>query len=162
PQLASWQDQKHAVMFAAVSYSAKGADKPMLGTIKVETDTSVAVAERLVSLADFRITESNFPSLNRDQVKAVVDSINATVPRQDRVIALDRMLAYVDKSQIVTRNVSGLKADPPAIFYSTKSAVLVNLDGDPIWSPIKDNDLKFAVNTNWDLFQHGPSNTFYL
>jgi hypothetical protein len=35
--------------------------------------------------------------------------------------------------------------------------VLVNLDGDPIWSPIKENDLKFAVNTNWDLFQHEPT-----
>ncbi len=40
--------------------------------------------------------------------------------------------------------------------------MIVNLDGDPIWSPIKDNDLKYAVNTNWDLFQHVPSNTYYL
>ena len=40
--------------------------------------------------------------------------------------------------------------------------MLVNLDGDAIWSPIKDNDLKFAVNTNWDLFQHEPTKTFYL
>src|SRR4030095_16236155 len=32
----------------------------------------------------------------------------------------------------------------------------------PIWSPIKDNDLKFAVNTNWDLFEHGPTKTYYL
>jgi hypothetical protein len=58
--------------------------------------------------------------------------------------------------------VSGVKADPPAIFYSTTPAVLVNIDGEPIWSPIKDNDLKFAVNTNWDLFQLESSKTFYL
>ena len=37
--------------------------------------------------------------------------------------------------------------------------MIVNLDGEPIWSPIKDNDLKYAVNTNWDLFQHGPTKT---
>ena len=48
------------------------------------------------------------------------------------------------------------------IFFSKTPAVIVNLDGEPIWSPIKENDLKFAVNTNWDLFQHGPTNTFYL
>ena len=41
-------------------------------------------------------------------------------------------------------------------------AIIVNVDGDPIWSPIKDNDLKYAVNTNWDLFQHGTSSTLYL
>ena len=55
-----------------------------------------------------------------------------------------------------------MKADPPVIFYSTTPAILVNLDGDPIWSPIKDNDLQFAVNTNWDLFRAQPTKTFYL
>ncbi len=38
----------------------------------------------------------------------------------------------------------------------------MNLDGEPIWSPIKENDLKFAVNTNWDLFQYTPTSTLYL
>ncbi len=38
----------------------------------------------------------------------------------------------------------------------------MNIDGDPIWSPIKENDLKYAVNTNWDLFSHEPTKTFYL
>ena len=38
----------------------------------------------------------------------------------------------------------------------------MNFDGDPIWSPIKDNDLKFAVNTNWDVFQIESTKTFYL
>ena len=60
------------------------------------------------------------------------------------------------------KNVEGVKADPPTVFFSKTPAVIVNLDGEPIWSPIQDNDLKFAVNTNWDLFQHGPTNTYYL
>ena len=38
----------------------------------------------------------------------------------------------------------------------------VGFDGDPIWSPIKENDLKYAINTNWDVFQDGPSKTLYL
>ena len=56
----------------------------------------------------------------------------------------------------------GLKSDPPKIFYSTTPAVLVNFDGDPIWNAITKNDLTFAVNTNWDVFQHEPTKTFYL
>jgi hypothetical protein len=108
------------------------------------------------------VTESNFATLQRDQIRPVVDDILANVPRQERIISLDRVLASVDKSQIVPKNNSRLKADPPVIFYSTTPAVLINLDGDPIWSPIKENDLKFAVNTNWDLFQHTPTSTFYL
>ena len=88
--------------------------------------------------------------------------VEKVIPTDDRVIGLDRVLANVDKSGIIPKNVEGIKADPPTIFFSKTPAVIVNLDGEPIWSPIKDNDLKFAVNTNWDLFQHVPSNTYYL
>ncbi len=72
------------------------------------------------------------------------------------------MLSNLDKSQVIPKNVEGVKADPPTIFFSTAPAVIMNLDGEPIWSPIKENDLKFAVNTNWDLFQYTPTNTLYL
>jgi hypothetical protein len=162
PQVASWDQQTHLVAFSAVSHRATGADKPALGTIKLEADTKVALTERLVSFAQMKIVETSFPTLNPDQIREVAAIVEKTLPKEERVIALDRVLANVDKSGIIPRNVEGVKADPPAIFFSKTPAVIVNLDGEPIWSPIKDNDLKFAVNTNWDLFQHVPSNTYYL
>ena len=61
PQISSWADQKHVVAYAAVSYTPKGATKPALGTVKLESDTSVALDERLVSFSELKITESNFP-----------------------------------------------------------------------------------------------------
>ena len=162
PQVASWVDQKHITGYAAVSYTAQAATKPVLGTIKIEADTSVAVAERLVSFSEFTIAEANFPTLPKDQLKTVVSEIGQAVPSEERIIALDRVLANVDTSQIIPRNIEGVKADPPVIFYSAKPAVLVIFDGDPIWSPIDGNDLKFAVNTNWDLFEHAVTKTYFL
>src|SRR5262249_32674054 len=117
---------------------------------------------RLVNFTNLKLTQSNFPDLPKDQLQEVVARIQEAVPQGAMVLGLDRVLARLDKSQIIPKNVEGVKADPPIIFYSTSPAVLVNLDGDPIWSPIKDNDLKFAVNTNWDLFQHVPTNTLFL
>ena len=102
-----------------------------------------------------KVTETNFPTLSREQVQDLLAALEQGIPDDERVIALDRVLTNLDHSQIVPRNVEGVKADPPAIYYSTRPAILVNFDGDPVWSPIKDNDLKFAVNTNWDVFQHG-------
>ena len=107
------------VAYVAVSYTAKGAAKPALGTLKIEADTSVAVDERLVSFSDLEITESHFPTLKNDEVRIAVDEITSGLPREERVIALDRVLASVDKSQIIPKNVEGVKADPPPIFYST-------------------------------------------
>src|SRR5712671_2863653 len=162
PQVASWPDQKHMVMYAAVAYTATGAKTPTLGSLKIEADTHVAVSERLVSFSEFTITESHFPALSRDQLRMVVDEITSSVPRNERVIGLDRVLAAVNMSDITPKNVDGVKSDPPVIFFSQRSAMLVNIDGEPVWSPIKDNDLRFAVNTNWDLFALGTDATYYL
>src|SRR5262249_1039062 len=159
---ASWDGQRRMVAYAAVAYQQKDGAKPALGTIKVEAATAVSLEDRLVRFSPLQITETNFNTLSREQVRDLAAEIDKGFPDEDRLIALDRVLASIDKSQIIPRNVSGVKADPPTIFYSTRPAVLVNFDGEPIWSPIKDNGLKFAVNTNWDVFQHEPSHTYYL
>jgi hypothetical protein len=162
PQIASWEAQRRMVAYAAVSVEFAGEKKPDLGTVKVEANTKVALDDRLVSFSDMTLTETNFPTLSKDQVRDVAAEIMKAVPAEDRILALDRVLATVDKSQIKPKNVEGLSTEPPPVFFSQTSAVLVNIDGDPIWSPIKDNDLKFAVNTNWDLYFHEPSRTYYL
>jgi hypothetical protein len=162
PQIASWENQKHAVALAAVSYVVKGEQKPALGTIKIEADTQVSVEQRLVRLSPLKITETNFQTLTKEQTREIVDAIEKNIPDQDRLIALDRVLAYVDKSTISPKNAIGLKSDPPKIYLSQTPAILINFDGEPIWSPIKGNELKFAVNTNWDVFQHTPTGLYYL
>ncbi len=162
PQVAGWKNQKVMTAYAAASYTPKGATKPALGTLQIEADTAVSVAERLVDFSKYRVVEASFSTLPKEQLRTVIAEVTTSVPPQERVIALDRVLAAIDKSQIIPKNVEGVKADPPPIFSSQTPAILVNLDGDPIWSPIKDNDLKFAVNTNWDLFQHEPTKTYYL
>ena len=162
PQVATWENQKHLVALAAVQYIAKGETKPALGTIKFEADTEVSVEKRLVKFSTLKITESNFQTLSKDQAREIVTEIEKTIPTDDRYISLERVLVSVDKSQIIPKNVEGLKSDPPTIFISRTPAILVSFDGDPIWSPIKDNELKFAVNTNWDVFQHAPTGMYYL
>jgi hypothetical protein len=162
PQVASWENQSHLVAFSAVSRRATAGDRPAFGTIKLEAETKVALPERLVRFEAMKIVEASFPTLGRDEVREIVAEIDRAIPDDQRVIALDRVLANLDKSRIVPKNVEGIKTDPPVIFFSTTPAVIVNLDGEPIWNPIRDNDLKFAINTNWDLFQHSPTNTYYL
>jgi hypothetical protein len=162
PQVASWDNQTSLVAFSAVSYRDTAAAKPVLGTIRIEAETRVALSERLANFHKMKIAEANFQSLSKEAVKEIVATLDKVVPDDDQVIALDRVLANLDKSQIVSKNVEGIKADPPNIFFSKTAAVIVNLDGEPIWSPIKENDLKYAVNTNWDLFHHVPTSMYYL
>ena len=162
PQIASWPDQKHMTLYVAVSYLAKDKQTPAIGALKVESDTNVALDDRLVGFSEFTIGEASFPTIPKDDVKAILDEILVSVPRDQRVISLDRVLAMVDSSQVIPRNIEGVKADPPPIFFSQTPAVLINLDGPPMWSPIPGTDLRFAVNTNWDLFVSPEPETYYL
>ena len=162
PQVADWQDQKRLTLHAAVAYTAAGQTMPRLGTILAEADTRVAVTERLVDFSSFRILSSNFVGASKEESAAIVAAMKASMPFRERVLALDLVLAYVDASRIQAKNNDGVKADPPVVFYSTGPALIVNLDGDPVWSPIPMNDLRYAVNTNWDLFEHQPTKTYYL
>jgi hypothetical protein len=162
PQIASWEGQSHLVAYVAVAYTPEGAAAPAIGTVKVEADTRVALEQRLVSFATFTITETHFASLDRMQTREIAAEIEKALPSVERVIALDRVLAGLDRSQIRPTNVDGVKAEPPVIYFSATPAVLVNFDGAPIWSPIDGTDLKYAVNTNWDVFEHAPSKTLYL
>jgi len=162
PQIASWDDQKKMVAWSAVAYTPKGSTSATMGTIKIEAKTKVSTQERLVSFKDFKIVDSAFSTLKPEDSKQIVSAIEGSIPDEERVISLDRVMASIDVSAIKPRNTPGVKADPPKIFHSTTPAILVNIDGDPVWSPIKDNELKYLVNTNWDLFEHTEYKTYYL
>jgi hypothetical protein len=159
PQIESW-DQKQIVAWSAIAYTPKGAKEPALGTIKIEGPTRVSADDRVVSM-DLSVTEYTFKTLSPEQVKALVAAVQAR-PQHERVIDIDRVLAYVDSSALKVRDTPDMKADPPRIFWSQSPAILVNFDGEPVWSPIENLDLRYAVNTNWDLFEHTTSNIFYL
>jgi hypothetical protein len=160
PQVENWAGQKDIVAWSAVSYTPPGAKEAALGTIKIEGKTKVSLDERVVSL-ELQVTEFNFPSLKTDQVKTLVADVQK-LPQRERVLDLDRLMAYVADSPLTPKNVEGLKADPPKIFSAVAPAILINIDGEPIWSPIKEVDLKYVINTNWDLFEHTPTKAFYL
>src|SRR6185503_8220729 len=128
PQIANWDNQKHLVAYAAVSHVVKGEQKPALGTIKFETDTEVSLEQRLVKFSQLKITETNFQTLSKEQTQEVVTELEKNIPDEDRLITLDRVLAYVDKSTISPKNVDGLKSDPPRIIITQSGSILVSFD----------------------------------
>jgi hypothetical protein len=124
---------------------------PALGTLRIEAVTNVSVPERLVNLSEFTITTANFPTLSREQLTTVVNEIKATIPREERVIG---SIACLPPSIRATSSRETTAASR-RIRRSCSSARRLHArepDGEPVWSPIKEDELRFAVNTNWDLF----------
>lgn len=161
PQLMSWKDQRYLTAMAAVSYTPRGASKPDLGTIRLESPTSTSVEDRMVNFQKVSLTSMNFPSLEKVESQELLAEIQKSLPKENVLISLDRILAMADTSQINAKNVN-INTEPPPIFYSEKPAILVQTDGEPIMAAVDGTSLKYVVNTNWDLFQDTSTKVYYL
>ena len=131
PQIASWDGQRKMVHVRRRFIQCQGRSqaRPWHREDRSRFDRRRCRSARELH-ASVKLTESNFPPLPNDQAAARSSPPSATsVPRGPWSSDLDRVLARLDKSQIVPKNVAGVKADPPAIFYSTSpSDPVVNLD----------------------------------
>src|SRR5262249_33982024 len=75
-------------------------------------------------------------------------AFQARAARQDEVIALDRLLADMAINHAATNSTSyEVKNDPPQIFFSTRPATLVLIDGAPVLRPVADTSLERVINT---------------
>ncbi|MCG3204632.1 MAG: hypothetical protein KCHDKBKB_01347 [Elusimicrobia bacterium] len=161
PQIESWEDQRTILAWSAIEVLISGRTKSEIGVLKLEAKTSVAMEERLVKLENIHIKQVNFPTLDQTRTREVTTTVMNRFPKEGLVIALDRILAAVDKSAVRANGIA-INQKPPPIFFAKRPAILVQFDGEPIVSPIKDSALKFIVNTNWDILFDPDLNLYYL
>ena len=161
PQVISWKDHSVLEARAAVALTPVGALKPSLGTFRFQAWTETDMPTRQVLLHSFKVLEGNFPSMSDEDSQRLLTQLDQVFPKDFLLISVDRVLANMERAQAVPR-ADEVRVEAPAIFTSLEPAILVLIDGKPILSPIEGTDLKFVVNTNWDLFLDLDSSTFYL
>src|SRR5262249_7294109 len=136
PQVENWASFRTVVARVAVAFSRNPKEAPMVGSFRVSAETSVEQAARTVLLTQIRITDARFPALDSTQTRELVTEIRRVLPGDGFAVSLDRMLANLRRNQAGLKD-TPVSNEPPAIFVSQKLAILVLLDGAPIWSPIK-------------------------
>jgi len=161
PQITSWQATTQIFARTAIAFTAPAAEEPSLGTFEIAADTEVDLETRLVRMSGVEIVGYRFPSLDDDKGLLLLAKLDELLPKDELIISLDKVLANLERGETAGKGVK-TKTTAPEIFFSRKPAVLVLIDGKPIWSPIKDSQLEFVVNTNWDLFHLESKSTYYL
>lgn len=162
PQVDSWKDfRKITARFAAALTPAKN-EKPVWGVLSLESDTAVDMERRAVSLGNFKVTGVSYPSAKDEAESKLWGALTVKLlPAYPTSIALDRILAYMNKSTVDARQ-TAILMDPPPILVSTQPAILVIIDGKPVEVDIEKTDLQKVVNTNWDLFLDKNEKRYYL
>ncbi len=149
PQIRDWNKFRELTSDTVISITPKGG-KPVLGVVSWRATTVTDTQARIVVIKDIQLTQARFPSLDANASAAMERVVRATFPGTRMTIGLDRLLAGVKMAQEPARP-SAISTQPPEIFFSSKPAILLFVDGEPVRVPIEGTKLEYVVNTNWDL-----------
>jgi hypothetical protein len=162
PQVDAWENHERLRARSAVVVTPKKTTENFYGLIEYEARTEVHPDTRTVLVKDRKLVGVRFPGLPGDKAAKAEDIVTRALPiKQTFLIPLDLILAYL---QAAARKAPPVRVsfDPPPIHTSEQPAILVMFMGEPSFKPVPGTDLHFAVNTNWDVFHHPASSTYYL
>lgn len=162
PQVDEWPKFERITFRAAISVAAKGSEDRSWGVLRVSANTQIALDDRLVILTDRKLEGLTFSGVEPAEVERLKGIVIAAMPAErPQTVSLDRLVAALDPSKVDVRKVD-VNLAPPKIMTSDKPAILVIFMGKPRFKPVPNNDLLFAINTNWDVFLDPAANKYYL
>ncbi len=146
PQLESW-DGYHLQAQAAVSVLEPGAKDPIFGVLKATAVTEVDRLSRIVHFYNLKIESVNFPSVP-DKAAQFQNTLQTMLSQATLAPSLDRMQAAlaVTQAEQKARSVP-VQNQPPTFIFSQSPAVLVDIDGEPVWRSVEGSDLVRVLNT---------------
>ena len=161
PQIDEWENQLKLSGRLALSLTPQGAKEPIFGVARVEADTQTDTENRTVYLYNIRLTTVHFPVSDTARAEKIAAAARELFSPPAIVISLDRLLAGMQLGQSGVRETK-ISLEPPKIFYSTKPAVLVMVDGKPVLLDIENSGVQEVLNTNWDLLFDKSTSHYYL
>lgn len=138
PQIDSW-DGFNLKSHTAVAVK-KGKQEPVYGVVIFSALTLVDKAERMVKLEELRVDTANFPSFGA-QPAGFLPVLERAMAKKVRKISLDSLEAVMAESAEPGRFPSVTVKNPvPRIIFAEKPSVLVIIDGEAKYAPLKDAD----------------------
>jgi hypothetical protein len=160
PQLDSW-DSFNLAAHAAVSVLAPGSQAPTFGVLRITAKTNVDRLARTVYFTDTTVQAAIFPSAP-NWAASYQQAFQALFIKGPFTVALDRMEAALAVLNAQNQAKSVPVQNPvPQFVFSTTPAVLVTIDGDPVWRPVAGTSYERVLNTR-PLLLRDASGTIYF
>ena len=153
PQIDTWENFESVEARVAVEVTLSGEDKPEYGVAEFTADTDPNLELRVVAIENVTITQTSFPVSDDARRELLDEIVRIAAEVRNKYLPLDVILTYIAPDAKLPEE-DGLSFDPPPIFYSDSPAILVIMDGEPLFAAIPDTRLQYVINTNWDLFRY--------
>lgn len=158
PQILSWDEFESLEGIAALESIPEANEEPRYGVIHFTADAIPDLETRTVAISNLQV--SSISADNQELPLETRQLFESAFPAA-RVIPLDLALSHVADT-ISPESTTDIISEPPVIFISKSSAVLVLIHGEPVLVPVEDLELQFVANTNWAMFFHPVDEKWYL
>src|SRR5215813_8151439 len=161
PQVDKW-DGFNFEGHAAVAVLPAGSKDPVFGAVEITAVTDVAKVSRTVHFRDVKITRAVFPSAP-SQSAAYQQAFQSIVARGPSTMSLDRLeIALSITGEEKKAQAVPVKNDPPRFVFSQSAAVLVPIDGPPVWRRLPGTQIERAINTRAFVALDDSTGRFYV
>jgi len=160
PEAESWKDGE--LRTRAVVMISEAGGKPRYGTISISARTKEDADHRSVTLENLEVVSGDFPSGASDQERAV-GVIRKHLSEWPRTLPLDRLRADLGIAEAEkTADTVPLKNAPAKIIFSPRRAVLIQVDGEPVFREVEGTKYKRVINTPAMILQDTSNQRLYL
>ncbi len=145
PQVESW-DQNRLALRAAITLRPAGGAPPSFGAVWATARTHVDRVSRRVGLEDVEITRVGFPTL-ADGGQRYKGPLQAKFGQTRQTIALDRLETSLAAGKADPPTGIAVRNDPPRVIVSQTPAILIQVDGNPVFKPVANTGFERLINT---------------
>ncbi|MCT4621987.1 MAG: hypothetical protein N4A46_00090, partial [Schleiferiaceae bacterium] len=125
-------------------------DMPLFGALWFSSKIATDKEERMVYLESISITRMNFPEAeDEEKLEKLKDYLENEMESWDVEMSVDHFTAALSTLDLEHKTDANLNNAPPKIIYKTEAAILISIDGDPIWQKDESGNLEYIINTSF-------------
>jgi hypothetical protein len=121
---------------AAVALQRSQDTEPVFGAIWGGGELEIDRSSRMGQLSSFKVTDAGFPGItDMAELDRIKTMLSTEIPAHAAPISIDWLVASLEEEQL---SADSYDNNPPSILYRDKPSILLFIDGDPIYQPVKD------------------------
>lgn len=160
PQLESFNNN---IIEGRMALSFKQEGKEIIfGAVWFKATVTTDLEERLVEMEKMEIVQTSFPDVDEEKEKKFIKELESSIEGTSEVMSLDRILASLEVEEKEKEFSAQINNSPPQIFYRQEPAVLMMVDGDPIFKDTDDSNIQYVVNTPYFIVKDVKNDQLYI
>ncbi len=161
PQVDKW-DGYNFEAHAAVGVVPAGSKDQIFGAVEMTAVTDVAKVSRTVHFRNVKIVKAVFPTAP-DKSAAYQQALQTMASSGPSTMSLDRLeISLAINGEEKKARAVPVKNDPPRIVFSQSAAILVPIDGAPVWRLQPGTKVERAINTRAFVALDDATGRFYV